>query len=31
VLAREDVITSFFLERWLYTAIACMMMRDNII
>jgi hypothetical protein len=24
-------MSSFFFERWLYTAIACMMMRDSII
>lgn len=31
VLASEDVKSSFFFERWLYTAIACMMMRESII
>jgi len=31
VLAGEDAMSSFFFERWLYTAIACMMMRDSII
>jgi hypothetical protein len=30
-LAGEDEMSSFFFERWLYTAIACMMMTDSII